>query len=226
MECVKVTDEWLYLYMPVVDVAIIEGLEKQIDISNEFSRKFDRKMKHLIQREAHPWWGLASSIVKRAAIFLICNISVAFLFTMSVEAYRVKFFETIKTLWEDSILYSYFTDSTTGEIQNSEPTYIPEGYSEVERIENDIALIVIYENDAGEEIVWEQKMVVDGGNLVLDSEYDTQEMREINGAIATISYYSDGYATAYYEYGNYVYFLTADRLEMEDIFKIIESMNY
>ena len=71
MERVKVTDEWLYKYMPVVDAAIIQELEGRVDTEYEFSRKFERKMKRLIKREAHPWIGVVQNIIKRVAVFFV-----------------------------------------------------------------------------------------------------------------------------------------------------------
>lgn len=225
MEHVKVTDELLYKYMPVVDAEIIRELERQIDTDYKFSRKFKRKMRHLIREEAYPWLGNVEKMVKKVAVFFVGVISSVLIFTMSVEACREKFFEIVKTFFEDSVLYSYFLSEEIEIFQNSEPSYIPEGYSEVNRIENDIGLIIIFENNGGEQIIWEQKLIGNGSNIVLDTEYDTQEIREINGSSAVVYLYSDGYAMAYYEHEGYVYLITADNLDSENLFKLIGSMN-
>lgn len=224
MERVKVTDEWLYKYMPVVDAAIIQELENQVDTRYEFSRKFERKMKRLIKREAHPWIGVMKSITKRVAAIFIGVIGITLIVTMSVEAYRVKFFETIKTFFEDSVLFSYFVSQETEMFQNNEPTYVPEGYSEVNRIENEIDLIIIYENKIGEQIVWEQKLVSHSSSILFDTECDSQETRNIKGAEAIVYSYLDGYSMAYYEYEQYAYIITADNIMIEELFKIIDSM--
>ena len=225
MEHVKVTDELLYKYMPVVDAEIIRELERQIDTDYKFSCKFKRKMRHLIREEAYPWLGNVEKMVKKVAVFFVGVIGLVFIFTMSVEACREKFFETVKMFFEDSVLYSYFLSEEIGIFQNSEPSYIPEGYSEVNRIENDMGLIIIFENNGGEQIIWEQKLIGNGSNIVLDIEYDTQEIREINGSSAVVYLYSDGYAMAYYEHEGYVYLITADNLDSENLFKLIGSMN-
>jgi hypothetical protein len=223
MEHVKVTDEWLYKYMPVVDTAIIQELEKQVNIEYQFSRRFKRKMKRLIRREAHPGIEAAQNIMKRVAVFFIGVMGALLIATMSVEAYREKFFETMKTFYSDSVLYHFFSNQEEVSFQNREPNYIPDGYDERERIESVISLIIIYENNLGEQIVWEQKLVVDGSNMVLDLEYDSMETREIDGSTAFVYSYSDGYVMAYYEHEQYVYYITADRLESEELFHIISS---
>ncbi|MGN0426582.1 MAG: DUF4367 domain-containing protein [Agathobacter sp.] len=224
MESVKVTDEWLYKYMPVLDSAIINKLESQVNTEYEFSSKFKHRMRRLINQESHPWLREIQNIRKQVAVFLIVMIGTTFLFTMSVEAYREKFFETVKTIWEDSILYSYLKSMDTEEFQIHEPGYIPEGYRETERIEVDTLFSVVYENSIGEMITWDQMLVLNGGSLVVDSEYDSQITKVIYGDEVIISLYSDGYIGAYYEHGEYAYMLTADNLSAEEVCLMLESM--
>ena len=227
MAQIKVTDEWLYQHMPIVDEAIIQKLEKETDHEYKFSDKFEQGMDRIIKREAHPLKNRFVSKFKSAAIFAVCTVSVLFLLSMSVEARRVKFFETIKTLLNDSILYKFVVSEQekVDTIQITEPSYIPEGYIETERIESTIHIIIIYENAVGEEIMWEQMLVRDGSSVVLDTEYDAQVTKEIAGSTATIYLYSDGYAMAYYEHSHYMYLITADKLQSEELFKMIASMD-
>ena len=224
MEQIKVTDEWLYKYMPIMDEAIIRELEEATDYGYQFSDKFERKMKKLIWKEAHPWIHVFYRQFKRSAIFLFCIVSSMFLISMSVEANRIKFFETVKTIWEDSVLYSYFVDETQDGFVCNEPEYIPAGYQETDRIITEHWFSITYENEYGEMIIWDQMLVLDGGSLVIDSEYDTQIVREINGDKAIISLYADGYMGAYYEHGAYVYVLAADKLSIEELCSMIESI--
>lgn len=229
MEHVHVTDEWLYQYMPIVDEAIIQELEKGIGYEYEFSDKFQRRMKKQIRREARPRISIFVRQSKKAAIFTVCAIGLLFLLSMSVQAYRIKLFETVKTTWEDSILYRYFTDIEDIEMEAeefhiNEPQYMPQGYKEIERTVTDHQLSVMYENSLGEMITWDQVMVTDGGTLVVDSEYDSQIAKEINGKAVIISLYSDGYAGVYYESDEYAYLLTADNLSIEEICCIVESI--
>lgn len=225
MAQIKITDEWLYQHVPIVDEAIIQKLEKETDYEYTFSDKFEQGMDKIIKREVHPLRRLFAAKFKSVAIFVVCTVSVLFLLSMSVEAHRVKFFETIKTLLKDSILYEFVVSEQekADTIQSTEPTYIPEGYMETRRIENTITIIIFYENAIGEEIIWEQKLVTDGSSVVLDTEYDAQTTREIAGSTAMIYLYSDGYAMAYYEHSQYVYLITADKLESEELFKMIAS---
>ena len=224
MEHITVTDEWLYRYMPVVDAAIIQELENRANTDYKFSREFKRKMRHLIKKEAHPVPEVMYNISKRAAVFFVCMISAALMFTMSVEAYRTKFFETIITYLEDSVLLSYFTDKNVIELARREPAYIPEGYTETDRTENEIYLSITYENNEGELVIWEQMLITDGGSMVLDSEYDAKDTKVIHGNNAIVFLYDNGYKSGYYEYEESSYMVVAEALSTEDIYRMFDSI--
>ncbi len=57
-------------------------------------------MKKLICREFHPWIYAMQNALKKVAIFFVGVLGAAFVFTMSVEEYREKLFDTIKTYFE------------------------------------------------------------------------------------------------------------------------------
>ena len=49
----KVTDEWLYEKMPIVDAAMVRQLEVGTQKKYVFSDKFRKRMKRLIQKEKY-----------------------------------------------------------------------------------------------------------------------------------------------------------------------------
>lgn len=224
MKYVEVTDEWLYKYMPIVDAAIIQELESRIETEYEFSRKFEHRMKRLIRREEHHWIGMVQNVMKRVAVFLVGLIGAALICTMSVEAYRVKFFETIKTIFEDAFKLSYHTEMDSNKLVSREPIYIPDGYQEVERTGNENYLSIIYENDEGELLLWDQMLVTDGGSLTFDLEYEQEDSKVINGSIATVFLYEEGYKSLYYECEEYSYMVVTESLDKEELYRMIESI--
>lgn len=224
MERVEVTDEWLYKYMPVVDAEIIQELECLVDKDYEFSRKFKRQMKHLISREAHPWIWAVKNLMKRVAVFFVGVIGIALIFTMSVEAYRKKIFETIKTYFDDRVIYD-FSVTDQSDMQNHYiPSYIPNGYKEIERFSSEINLSIVYENEEGKLIIWEQMLVTEAAFVLLDTEYDCYENVEIDGRSIDIFLYDSGFVGAYYECEQYVFTLTADYLSIEEVICMLDSI--
>lgn len=225
MKKISVTDEWLYKYMPVVDEAIIRELENETDYEYPFTGSFEHRMKKLIRREAHPWIGACYRLSKKTAIIFLCAISVLFVTTMSVQAHRIRFFETVKTIWEDSVLFSYFVDQDQGIIQCNEPRFIPEGYQETESFFSNHLFNITYSNENGNMVTWDQMLVQDGGGFIADIEYDQQIMKEVNGKNVVISLYQNGSAYAYCEHGEYVYLLTSDNLSIDEICLIFDSID-
>ncbi len=221
---IQLTDEFLYQCMPIIDEAMIKALEAQVDDTYQFSEKFEKKMKRVIWKESHMWLKDFYRFVRRAAIFVICIIAALFILTMSVDAYRDKFFRTVKEIWEDSIMYRYFTDENKPGVGAKEPSYIPEGYQEVERVVSDELLSIVYENESGNQIFWDCMLIIDEDYNILDSEYDDETVVKVNGENLVISLYSEGYATAYYEYNEYVFILNASNLDKEEICNMFISI--
>ncbi len=106
----EITDEWLYQHMPVVDNAMITALENQVDREYVFSKRFEQKMQKVIRREAHPVLTGAQQLLKRMAIFFTGIVCTGLVLTLSVDAYRDKFFMTLKTLREDATQYNYSSE--------------------------------------------------------------------------------------------------------------------
>ncbi len=227
MKQVEVTDQLLYRYMPVVDEAMIRELEENVDKEFEFSDCFERKMKKLMWQEAHAWLGTFVKYAKKVAVLFGCILSAALVVTMSVEAYRIKFFETLETLLDDMIEYRYYGEEEEVKFRIIEPTYIPEGYELYqEEIIPDSWIDYIYQNEDEEWITWSQMQADDGLTVLVDLEYDKEEKVEINGAIASVRTYDYGRCYIYYEYENYVILLSADNLSKEEALKILKSMEY
>ena len=89
----RVTDEWLYEKMPIVDAAMVKRLEDDIDKEYVFSDKFIRHMNRLIQREKYMYsTKILKKIVQRVAVIVIVMLMGTFTVTMSVEACRIHFF--------------------------------------------------------------------------------------------------------------------------------------
>lgn len=132
---IDVTDAWLYKYMSIVDEAIINEIEKNVNYDYAFSDEFNRKMERTIRKEKFiPFWNSVSKFGKSVAIFALVIVTSLFAVTMSVEAYRIQFFETVKTIWEDSFFYTYFTEEKDIGFQKREFEYLPDGYYLIEEI--------------------------------------------------------------------------------------------
>ena len=182
-------------------------------------------MQKLIARERRLrfWYGL-SRRTRRVAAVAVVMIAALFVSTVSVQAYRMHLFDTVRTAWEDSTLYTYLVgggrDSET-KFEEIMPQTVPHGYEMAEEVKGELRYSLLYENDKKEIIDWNQEKVTDTLSLVMDTEYDWEKIVKKNGRDVTIHGYSDGYKAAYYEYGNYIFTIYADNVEVSDILAML-----
>lgn len=222
MKKIQVTDEWLYRYMPVAAEALLEDLEKEVDYKYEFTAGFEKKMKRLMRWERHrnvrsKVYKVGRKCVHIAAVAIV----LAFLISMSIEAYRIAFFDTIKTAWEDSFLYQYIADSKEDEKPEPHaPAYIPTGYTLVEENVMEVIAEYVYENKEGVLLICQQELIIEDRTVVYDNEYDEKIYLPLNGYSAEIYRYRDDTGYAYFEFGNSVYTIYSEQLSVDDIEQI------
>ena len=102
---------------------------------------------------------------------------------------------------------------------------VPDGYVEKSRKEAEDTLMISYENDRGDHIYWNQILVRDSMNLILEEAgNDNPVTRTVNGSTLFINLSEDGTSSAYYEYGESIFLLHADDLTIEQICTLYESM--
>ena len=217
MEKREVTDLFLYKYMKIVDETIINTIENQVDQEYIFSKGFEEKMKKVIREEEQMRLDVLKGIARKVAVLLIVLLGAFMAVTMSVEAYREKFFSHIKNIFEDSFVNVYFVENEVEVFEEYDWEYIPEGYSLVEDNLNGNTSIKIYRNSNSNLIVINQQLISDQSQIYFDSEYTKEENILINENILTIYFYENSYKCAYYEEENYVFILNSDTLNIKEI---------
>ncbi len=223
----EITDEWLEKYMTMASDEMLQELEESMteeDLNHEFSPEFEKKMKRLIWLESHSWIADFGKFMGKVAVVVICMLGVSLAVTMSVDAYRSKFFQTAQDLWEDSVIHTYFSGEDEEGFVPQEPAYIPEGYVEVSRVETEGMFSIKYINENDDELYWDQRLARDETWSTWDAEYESQEIQKIDNGYMTILNYSDGYIIIFYESNKYIYILSGYNIIIDDIISIFEEI--
>ena len=225
MSRIEITDEWLEKYMPLAGDAMLQELEENMEEEDyDFSPEFEKKMERLIKKESHGWLGGAGKFMGKVAVAVLCVLGLSLAVTMSVDAYRTKFFQTAQELWEDSVIHTYFSGDEEQSFVPQEPAYVPEGYVEVSRYESEDMLNITYENAAGEWMVWDQMLAMNKEIRVVDAEYETLETMKIKKGVLSVYTYSDGFKIMYYEYNQYIFTWSGYQIEQEDAKLIFDKI--
>lgn len=142
---------------------------------------------------------------------------------MSVEAYRLRFFEVITRVWEEftSITFKSEKEIIDRKLVAINPDYIPEGFSILEEDVNDYVNTVIYENEINEEIIYEQ-ILISNGEIIFDTE--DVEVKTMNIGNQTINFFTNKEVSQiYWNDDLYIYTLNS-AIDMEETLKMAKSI--
>lgn len=184
----QLSDEFLYKHIPRAEQVIIDSMPAEDELAHTFSNRFFRKMQALLKYQRRGSFGrFATQLGRVVAAVLVLVIMLNTVLVVSVEAYREKFFEIIQTVTErfTSFFVEVDDDAPVTEFVPIEPPYIPEGFELIEQFSDAISHMVIYLNEDGQEIYYEQAIITDGEHRI-DTEDASEQVIEIENCTAYI----------------------------------------
>lgn len=191
-----------------------------------FSERFEKRMEKLIQSQKKAQWHYVNTAGKRVAVAaLICLM----LFTTAcgIKPVREAIAGFLQETYEKFI--RYFGDGDAEGISNNSISYeyritmLPETFTEIEKIDCEILVTTVYENEAGEIIEFSQGMV-DEDNYYLDNQRGKVYTITISG-VETVIYDSATMKHAMWlKDGYYFHIAYYGTTEIEEISSMIESI--
>lgn len=126
-------------------MAIIDSLPAPGECSHEFTPRFQKKMQRTIRRAKHP---IIYNIPKRVACFIIAAIIIGSTWlTVDADA-RTEIFAWIREKYEEFIEYRFVgKHSSEKEKTDYELTWLPDGYTEIDRLVTEDGCTIIYSHD-------------------------------------------------------------------------------
>ena len=126
-------------------MAIIDSLPAPGECSHEFTPRFQKKMQRTIRRAKHP---IIYNIPKRVACFIIAAIIIGRTWlTVDADA-RTEIFAWIREKYEEFIEYRFVgKPSSEKEKTDYELTWLPDGYTEIDRLVTEDGCTIIYSHD-------------------------------------------------------------------------------
>ena len=219
----KITDDFLYQNMPKAENEILNLIPDEHEIEHKFSWKFKRKMKIIIKEQARTpeTKALIMQIKKIAAIFII-TISIVFSGIMSVEAYRIMFFNMIKEVWSELTSIVFWSDNNTNiyDFVPVSPLYIPNGYEILEQSKNEYKNVIIYSDRDRNEIVYTQQAVTQSEHI-FDSEDTETEVINMNNIQVNILT-KNSVTQVYWTDEKSIFFISGK--DKNEIIKMVESI--
>ena len=222
----KLTDEALRLAARQVCQAMAEALPAPEDCDHQFSPAFRRKMRLLLRRRSqHP-------ILHRiAAALLAAFVGIGAWLLVDSDA-RADLLQWVKEVYDTHIVYHFFGTPGTGDADSADPTawaptWLPEGYEEVERRTWEGELFVIYENEENQQILFGCSTMHDRTVNSIFLENGTEELTEVCGLPAAFhqAEKSDSNLLIWIDEAQGLYFDLAGYCDRSVMLHIAESVN-
>lgn len=182
------------------------------EIPHVFSDNFLCKMDKLTKQEQNRFWRMTNTVSKRAAVIFV-SMLIVLLTSCSFPPVRAAVINFFQETYDNCI--RFFTGDV-GTEQISEHYFIadiPEGFSEIETMENDACYIHMYQNNAGDKIILSQSITADY-EVFIDNEHGMISNVTIRGMDVSIYdsaeancraaiWLEDGYTFELTIYGDY-----------------------
>lgn len=218
-------DDLLKKIMPDVNDKMIEKWQKDVDPNYVFLREDEKKLRRILRkkknsknRKKNVW-----RIVRIAAAIVIVAIISTNMTMTAVAEKRVNYFAAMCHIYGIEMTeFRYDVIDENVEFVAIEPKYIPEGYKEVHREESLNRMLISYENNSGNSIMWEQFLISEDIVLALDAEYDSENVITLGKDTMTIYTKGDN-KYVYLETMNHVFLIYATGLTDDEICKMVEG---
>lgn len=219
-----ISDEFLYMHIPKAEDILLSKIPEENELSYKFSNRFSRKMKALLKYERRtPTMRRMVHHMKVAVAMFLITLTLTFGTVMSVEAYRIRFFEFVTQVWEEltSIVAHSDDNADHDTLVLASPYYTPKGYSILEQTSNDYKHSIIYSDESGAEIYYLQKLSSQS-EFIFDSE--DVEPKEINIGESVGYLIINKGITQLYWYDNFNTYTLISSLDEEEVIKMAESI--
>lgn len=184
------------------------------------SEACDRRIRHMIKR----YW-LKNRIVKglkvtrRIASFVAIIFGLTFITLLQFKEVRAACYNIFVQVTEKYIRFEY---SSTQKKKTINPTYIPDGYSEVERAETDTDCMLIFQNSEDERL---SIFYFTESDVHLDNEHYSITEITVNGQKGSYFASTDSrYVNILIWYEDEGYFLIESSLEKDELIKIANNI--
>ncbi len=220
---INFTDDMLREAVIKADICELEALPADHEITHEFSKRFERRMKKLVRRgkTGNPAGGAV--FLRRRAVALIAAIVILLATAMSVSAVRAAVFEFVTEVYE-KFTHMFFEESPPSQESADEfiirrPSFIPEGFELVDE-KTAGPVLLVYEKGS-DYISYSQQRVED---VSMDINTEGAELEELEFKGLPAKYYSNQGVQNLRWYDDEYLYMVSSTLDRDAVFRIAESV--
>ncbi len=218
-----IDDDFLYKHMRTFENTMLDALPKENELHHDFSKRYKRKICLLlkIQRRSS-FTNQLIKFSKNVAVIFIVVISIAFTSVMSVEAYRVRFFDKVTEIWNEFTSIIFQSEENNSEsLVPVELGYIPIGFKITEEKVYPYEYYLYLANEPGTEIMFEQ-VPINANAFIVDTENIVTESIVI--ANQEVTYFINKEVHQFYWNDDKYVYTVLSEYDKNELIKIIENI--
>ena len=217
------TDEMLREAVVRADIRELEALPADHEITHEFSKRFERKMKKLVRRSKTGNQAGRVVFLRRRAVALAAAIVILLATAMSVSAVRAAVFEFITEAYE-KFTHIFFEESPPSQESADEyiirrPTFIPEGFELVDE-KTAGPVLLVYEKGANYISYSKQRLE----DVSVDINTEGAELEELEFEGLPAKYYSSRGVQNLLWYDDEYLYIVSSTLDRDTVFMVAGSI--
>lgn len=203
--------------------------KKMTGYNHKYSKKFSRKMKKLLWSRKHFGNDIRLGyIVRRVAIFVATLLSLLAANEVSARLFGFDAWKTIRSMVDGGkgVQIEYKKIKSEEELakpKHKEPTYVPEGFAEIERDETTSFFGINWKKSENELLRYSRDRLAEGDLTVYDAEYDKKKKASVADFNASVIY-DNGEIRLIWCDESYEYMIDCYQVAEEELFKMAESI--
>lgn len=224
MRKIQVTDEFMTELASRFDKARLEALPEPADCGEGFSPEFREKLiRHAKRRQTLIAFGRRAAA---AVIALVMGAAILFAASPDVRAAVKGWFREV---FGTTVLYRFTDNAEITELPDYEPFYIPEGFEEVDRLEERNIIFVLYINPETEDVIqFECHLLTDGMNIQINYDnnlyHEKVKIYNLSGDYYAADETSQTNTLVWFDETGQVVFILNSNLEKDVILHIAEGV--
>lgn len=204
-----------------------KGLAEDLELSQASQKKIEKMIQ---DANRHIFRQHVRKTAKKVAVIAAIVIPVSVGTLLSVDASRNAIFNALLE-WKSDHVDIKYQDGQESSAQTpvsgsfiAKPTYLPEGFVEVQTMKIGLKNETVYENNQKVKIIFNQIPLSEEGTISIDTEHTTKKEIQINEKKATLFVANDPEGISYLAWKDHTYsFLLSSKISSDKLVKIAES---
>jgi len=195
-----------------------------------FTDKFVKKMQRLLYHQKKFYYSFVNTLSKRVACLIAIVVLLFATTTFSVKAFREPFIDLLVETYEKFTRILFPTNSKPDTnieptiFENKAPQYVPKGFEAIEKIEDYMQTIYVYEDGNGNTLSFQQ--TTKGASVTVNTEDGNSKKIFVKDTYEALLFESKGDRGIVFNVNDYVFVITLSKAYPEsELIKVAESIN-